>query len=109
MNMNPNYEEYEKFLAELQKYKPSPKNGISVGDILYIVAGDGTKCVYLALPGKVEWLRDHRDDSYFMINLLEYKEILDKYNVKYTHLYKNEDYYVLSDKAALQHIPRSNA
>lgn len=110
MNMNPNYEEYEKFFAELTKYKPRPKNGISVGDILNIVAGDGTKyCVYVALPGKVEWLGDDGDDKFFMLTLLKYKDILDKYNVKYTHLFKNEDYYVLKDGAALQHIPRSNS
>lgn len=111
MTMLPHHgdKRYTNFLAELSKYNPSPKNGINVGDILYIVAGEGDYCVYVALPGKVEWLGDDGDNSYFMLTLLKYKEILDKYNVKYTHLFKNEDYYVLRDGAALQHIPRSNS
>jgi hypothetical protein len=108
MNMNPNYED-KKYLTQLNKYKPNKKNGINVGDILCIMGGEYQYCVYVALPGKVQWLGDDGDTPDFVLTLLKYKDILDKNNVKYDDLFKNEDYYVLAElSSGLQYITKRN-
>jgi hypothetical protein len=107
-NKNPNYED-KKYFAQLNKYKPSKKTGINIGDILYIVSGDNQYCIYIALPGKVEWLGDDGDTIDFVTNLLLHGDILKKKNVKYAKLFKNEDYYVLTGvSAGLQHVLKKN-
>ena len=105
MNMNPNYKD-KKYFSQVNKYKPSKKNGINVGDILCIQGGEYNYSVYVALPGKVEWLGDDGDTPDFVLNLLLHKDILDKKNVKYDTLFKNEGYYVLS--GVLRHVPQKN-
>jgi hypothetical protein len=110
MNMNLNYND-KKYLAQLNTYKPSKKNGIHVGDILCIEGGEQQFCCFIALPGKVQWLGDDGDTPDFILNLLKYKPILDKYYVRYNNLVKNQDYFVLSDMTpefGLQHILTKN-
>jgi len=110
MNMNLNYND-KKYLAQLNTYKPSKKNGINVGDILCIEGGEQQFCCFIALPGKVQWLGDDGDTPDFILNLLKYKPILDKYYVRYDNLVKNQDYFVLSNMTpefGLQHILTKN-
>jgi hypothetical protein len=110
MNMNLNYND-KKYLAQLNTYKPSKKNGIHVGDILCIEGGERQFCCFIALPGKVQWLEDDGDTPDFILNLLKYKPILDKYYVKYNNLVKNHDYFVVSNMTpefGLQHILTTN-
>ena len=92
MNMNLNAED-KKYLAQLNKYKPSKKNGVSVGDILYIEGGERQFCCFVALPGKVQWLGDDGDTYDFILNLFKYKSILDQHNVKYAELFENTKYF----------------
>ena len=89
INMNLNYND-KKYLAQLNTYKPSKKNGINVGDILCIEGGELKYCCFIALPGKVQWLGDDGDTPDFILNLLKYKPILDKYYVRYDNLVKNQ-------------------
>lgn len=110
MNMNLNYND-KKYLAQLNTYKPSKKNGIHVGDILCIEGGELKYCCFIALPRKVQWLGDDGDTPDFILNLLKYKPILDKYYVKYDNLVKNQDYFVLRNTTpglGLQHILTKN-
>jgi hypothetical protein len=110
MNMNLNYND-KKYLAQLNTYKPSKKNGIHVGDILCMEGGELKYCYFIALPGKVQWLGDDGDTPDFILNLLKYKPILDKYYVRYNNLVKNQDYFVLSNMTpefGLQHILTKN-
>jgi hypothetical protein len=110
MNMNLNYND-KKYLAQINTYKPSKKNGIHVGDILCIEGGELKYCCFIALPGKVQWLGDDGDTPDFILNLLKYKPILDKYYVRYNNLVKNQDYFILSDMTpefGLQHILTKN-
>jgi len=110
MNMNLNYND-KKYLAQLNTYKPSTKNGIHVGDILCIEGVEQQFCCFIALPGKVLWLGDDGDTPDFILNLLKYKPILDKYYVRYNNLVKNQDYFVLSNMSpglGLQHILTKN-
>jgi len=96
MNKNVNAQD-KKYLTQLNKYKPSKKNGIRVGDILYIEGGgDREWSCYLALPGKLQWLGDDGDTYDFILNLSKYRSILEEHNVKYTDLFKNTSYYELN-------------
>lgn len=110
INMNLNYND-KKYLAQLNTYKPSKKNGIHVGDILCIEGGELKYCCFIALPGKVQWLGDNGDTPDFILNLLKYKLILDKYYVRYDNLVKNNDYFVVSNMSpglGLQQILTKN-
>jgi hypothetical protein len=108
MNMNPNYKD-KTYSALLARYKPSKTNGINVGDILCIMGGEYQYCIYVALPGRVEWLGDDGDTPDFVLNLLKYKNGLDKKNVKYDALFKNEGYYALAGlSSGLRHVRQKN-
>jgi hypothetical protein len=108
MTMNPNYKD-KKYFSQVNKYKPSKTNGINVGDILSIQGGEYNHSIYVALPGKVEWLGDDGDTPDFVLNLLLHKDTLNKKNVKYDNLFKNEDYYVLAERSSgLRHVPQQN-
>jgi hypothetical protein len=104
MNMNPNYND-KNYLRLINQYNAVNRE-IRVGDIIYIVGGERQYSCYIALRGNVQWLCDDGDTPDFILNLLKYKPILDKNNVKYNKLFRNEDYYVLRDR--LEHISRPN-
>jgi hypothetical protein len=106
MNKNLNYKDKNYF--KLVNQYNAIKQGVNVGDILYINAGEQPYSCFLALRGKVQWLGDDGDTPDFMLNLLKYKPILDKHNVKYGKLFRNQEYYVFKNENKLKHIPASN-
>jgi hypothetical protein len=108
MNMNVNAQD-KKYITRLNKYKPSKRTGINVGDILYIEGGEREWCCYLALPGKVQWLGDDGDTYDFILNLANYSAILEAHNVKYANLFNNNTYYEINQNGLEQKSgPNSN-
>ena len=105
LNMNPNYKD-KNYFRLINQYNAAVNKAIRVGDILYISGGEGKYSCYIALRGNVKWLGDDGDTPDFILNLLKNKEVLDRNNVKYNKLFRNEDYYVLQQK--LEHITRPN-
>lgn len=103
LNMNPNDKNY---LRLINQYNSAVHKDIRTGDILYIVGGERKYSCYIALRGAVQWLGDDGDTPDFILNLLKWKAVLDKNNVKYNKLFKNIDYYVLKKK--LEHKPEAN-
>jgi hypothetical protein len=73
------------------------------------MGGEYQYCIYVALPGRVELLGDDGDTPDFVLNLLKYKNGLDKKNVKYDALFKNEGYYALTGlSSGLRHVRQKN-
>ena len=103
LNMNPNDKNY---LMLINQYNSAVHKDIRTGDILYIVGGERKYSCYIALRGAVQWLGDDGDTPDFILNLLKWKAVLDRNNVKYNKLFKNIDYYVLKKK--LEHKPEAN-
>jgi len=106
INMNPNYKD-KNYLMLINKYNAAVNKNIKVGDIIYIVGGEGKYSCYISLRGAVQWLGDDGDTIDFILNLLKYKTVLNKNNVKYNKLFSNQDYYVLKNEK-LQHISMPN-
>jgi len=88
------------YMAAVNKYKPSKKNGINVGDILYFSGDEVKDCFFVALPGKVQWLGDDGDTPEFVLSLNDNAKLLDKYNVKYDTLFANRSYIKMSHNVA---------
>jgi hypothetical protein len=105
LNMNPNYKD-KNYFRLINHYNAAVNKSVRVGDILYIRGGDGKYSCYIAFRGNVKWLGDDGDTPDFILNLLKYKEVLNRNNVKYNKLFRNEDYYILEKKLEL--IKRPN-
>jgi len=101
LNMNPNYKD-KNYLSLINKYNSAVNKYIRTGDIIYFVGGERQYSCYIALRGKVQWLGDDGDTPDFILNLLKWKEVLERNAVKYNKLFRNQDYYVLKDK--IKHI-----
>lgn len=106
LNKNPNYKDKNYF--KLVNQYNAINQGVRVGDILYFKGGEPQYSCYVALQGRVYWLGDDGDTPDFMLNLMKYKPILERHNVKYGKLFRNQAYYVLKNKNKLKRIPDPN-
>jgi hypothetical protein len=106
LNKNPNYKD-KNFFKLVNQYN-AINQGVRVGDILYFKGGEQQYSCYVALQGRVYWLGDDGDTPDFMLNLLKYKPTLERHNVKYSKLFRNQAYYVLKNNNKLKRIPDPN-